>query len=87
MESKLSSLGSDALAHLTALPKVVIYSGVLPELAALKNATTLQFAIAGASGSGDFCRLDDVLLPMTALRESGLPTDEEVLRRVFDTLR
>ena len=44
----------------------------------------LQVAIAGVSGGGDYCRLDNVLLPMTALGESKLPTGEELLCRVFN---
>ena len=86
LETELASLGTDAQANLAALPKVVIFSGPRPESALLKNAIVLQVAIPGASGSGDFCRLDDVLLPLAALRESKLPTDEEILGRVFEAL-
>lgn len=86
LEAELASLSADARANLAVLPKAVIFSGPRPESALLKNASMLQVAVAGASGGGDFCRLDDVLLPMTALRESKLPTAVAILSRVFDAL-
>ena len=86
LETELASLGTDAQANLAALPKVVIFSGPRPDSALLNNSGVLQVAIPGASASGDFCRLDDVLLPMGALRDSKLPTGEEILGRVFEAL-
>jgi len=83
-KKELASLDEQARANLAAIPKVVIHSGPRPDSALLENARMLQVAIAGASGSGDYCRLDNVLLPMTALRESKLPTDEELLCRVLN---
>lgn len=85
LETELASLGTCAREHLATLPKVVIFSGPRPESPLLKNARMLQVAIPGASSSGDFCRLDDVLLPLAALRESKLPTDEAILCRVFES--
>ena len=87
LETELSSLGTGAQAHLAAIPKLVIFSGPRPESTLLNNADMLQVAIPGASASGDFCRFDDVLSPMAALRESNLPTDEAILRRVSEELR
>lgn len=83
LEAQLDSLGESARANLAALPQAVIFSGPQPESDLLKNATMLPVAVAGASGSGDFCRLDDVLLPLTALRESKLPTGEAILRAIL----
>ncbi len=86
-KNELALLSATAKANLAALPKVVIHSGPRPDTAVLNNARMLQVAVAGASGSGDFCRLDDVLLPLVALVDSKLPTDEQLLSRVFDGLR
>lgn len=87
LESELTSLSKEALNNLAEIPKVVLHGGLPPKSAAFKNANMMQIAIPGASGSGDFCRLDDVLLPTTALHESPLPNDWEILGRVFEALK
>ena len=85
-ERELASMNSTAKANLAALSKVVIHSGTRPDSDVLNNALMLQVAIAGASGSGDFSRFDDALLPLAPLVDSNLPTDAELLSRVFDVL-
>ena len=86
LETELASLSTGAQANLSTLPKYVIFSGPKPDLDLLKNASMLQVAAPGASATGDFCRLDDVLLPLGALRDSKLPTAEAILGRVFDAV-
>ena len=86
LATELASLSTGAQANLSTLPKYVIFSGPKPDLDLLKNASMLQVAAPGASATGDFCRLDDVLLPLGALRDSKLPTAEAILGRVFDAV-
>jgi len=86
LETELASLSTAARANFATLPKAVIFGGAKPDSDLLKNALMLQAATPGASGGGDFCRFDDVLLPLAALRDSKMPTDEEILGRVFDGL-
>ena len=86
LEAELASLSENAREHLAALPKAVFFSGPRPDAAVLNNAIVLQIAIPGATGSGDFCRLDNVLLPLKALRKTHLPSDQDALHQLFESL-
>ncbi len=83
-EKDLAALGPAADAWFGSIPKGIIHYGALPEH--LSSADTLQIAIPGDSAEGDFCRLDDVLLPLNLLRQSELPTDLQVLERLYDAI-
>ena len=78
LERDLKTLSGKSRAHFDSMPKFIIHAGAAPEI---KSATLLQVGVCGFDDGGEYCRLDDVSLPLVALVESSLPKTQAALKR------
>lgn len=78
----LSAFSKTALRHLRQIPTIVLDNPAAePAFTPTVNFLT---AACGLHAAGTLYRMDETPLPMRALVESELPTDDEILRRISD---
>jgi formylmethanofuran dehydrogenase subunit B len=79
-EAELGRLSKEANATLSRVATIELTSSKR----LVSNAkVSIHVAAPGIDASGDFCRLDDVALPLTGLISTERPAAEEVLRQLI----
>ena len=76
----LKTLSDKARAHFDSMPKFIVHTVAAAEI---KSATMLQVGVCGFDDGGEYCRLDDVSLPLVPLLESSLPNTQAVLEELL----
>ena len=80
LERDLKTLSGKARAHFDSMPKFIVHTGPAPKI---ESATLLQVGVCGFDDGGEYCRLDDVSLPLVALVESSLPRTQAALKELL----
>lgn len=79
MQLTLSDLSRTARDHLGAIPKIT-----LSPIENLPSDIAFQIGVPGISESGEFCRLDDISLPVSSFTANCEPSAKTILDRILE---